>query len=142
VPAVGEAMAGRFVMAMFAPETLMKRGILAVFGAMMEGSRMESSLLGVVFEMYAAAALPVMLLLVETPAVDLSLSTSVAGRSLAMSSLFEVLGTSAATSLPVMCFLGEGLEVLFLISYVVSAAIAFFFCFFAHIVVVVNSDIF
>jgi hypothetical protein len=32
VPALGEAMAGRFVMATFAPETLMEGGILAVLG--------------------------------------------------------------------------------------------------------------
>jgi hypothetical protein len=91
VPVLGEAMAGRFVMATFAPETLMEGGILAVLGVAVEGSRMESSLLGVVFEMSAAAALPVMLFLVEAPAVDLSLSTSVVARSSAMSSLFEVL---------------------------------------------------
>ncbi len=30
--ALGEAMAGRFVMATFAPETLMEGGILAVLG--------------------------------------------------------------------------------------------------------------
>jgi hypothetical protein len=63
--------------------------------------------------MSAAAALPVMLLLDESPAVELSLSTSVVARSLAMSSLFKALGTSAAASLPTMSFLGKGLVVLF-----------------------------
>jgi hypothetical protein len=106
-------MAGWFVMALFVPETLMEACILAV----VEG------LIGVVFEMSAAAALPVMLSLVEAPAVELSLSTSVAARSLAMSSSFEVLGTSAAASLPAMHFLGEGLAVLFKITSVVSAAV-------------------
>jgi hypothetical protein len=100
-------------MATFLPETLMKGGILAVLGATVEGSTTESSLLGVLFEMSAAAALPGMLFLVEAPAVDLSLSTSIAAGSLAMSSLFKVLGTSAAAFLSVMCFLGEGLAVFF-----------------------------
>ncbi len=62
--------------------------------------------------------------------MELSLSTSVVGRSLAMSSLFEVLGTSAAASLPAICFLGEGLAVLFLITSLVSMAVVFFFWFF------------
>ncbi len=130
-------MTGRFMMASFAPETLMEGNILAVLGVMVEGSRMESSLLGIVFEMSAVAALPETLLLVEAPAVDLSLSTSVAARSLAMSSLFEVLRMSVAVSLPAMCFLGEGLVVLVLIPSFVSTAVAFFFRFFARIVVVV-----
>ncbi len=129
-------------MATFAPETLMEGGILTVLEAMVERSTTESSLLGVVFEMSAAAALPVTLFLVEAPAVDLSLSTSVAARSLAMSSLFKVLGTSAAMFLPSMCFLGEGLAVCFLTPSFVSAAVAFFFHFFACIAVVFNSDIF
>jgi hypothetical protein len=128
-PALGKAMVGKFVMTTFAPETLMEGGILAMLGAMVEGLRTESSLLGVVFEMSAAAALPVTLLLVETPAVDLSLSTSVAARSLAMPSSFKVLGTSVATSLPAMCFLGEDLVVLFLTPSFVSTAVAFFFWF-------------
>ncbi len=127
---LGEAMAGRFVMAMFAPETLMKGGIFAVLGATLEGLRIESSLLGAVFEISAVAALPVTLILEEAPAMVLSLSTSDVARSLVMSSLFEVLGTSAAASLPAMCFLGEGLAVLFLITSFVSMAVVFFFCFF------------
>jgi hypothetical protein len=113
-------------MATVAPETLMEGDILAVLGATVEGLRMESSLLGVVFEMSAGAALPVTLFLVEALAVDLSLSTSVVARSLAMSSLFKVLGTSAAASLPAMHFLGEGRVVLFFTSSFVSAAVAFF----------------
>ncbi len=112
-PLLGEAMAGRSVMPTIVPETLMEGGILAVLGGTVKGSRTESSLLGVVFEMSAAAALPVSFLLVEAFAVDLSLSTSVAARSPAMSSLFKVLGISVATSLPMMCFLGEGPAVLF-----------------------------
>ncbi len=88
---------------------------------------MEYSLLGVVFDMSAVAALSVTLFLVEAPTMDLSLSTSVAGRSSAMSSLFKVFGTSAAASLPAMCFLGEGLVVLFVIASFVSTAIAFIF---------------
>jgi hypothetical protein len=72
----------------------------------------------------------VMLLLVEVPAMDLSLSTSVAARSLEMSSLFEILGTSAAASLPAMCFLGEGLAVLFLTPSFAYAAVVFYFRFF------------
>ncbi len=60
-------MAGRFVMAIFKPETLMEGGILAVLGAMVEGLRTKSSLLGAVFEISAAAALPVMLLLDQPP---------------------------------------------------------------------------
>jgi hypothetical protein len=48
VPALGEAMTGRFVMATFAPETLMEGGILSVLGVMVEGLRTESSLLRVV----------------------------------------------------------------------------------------------
>ncbi len=93
----------------------MEGGLLAVLGAMVERLMAESSMLGVVFEMSVAAALPGMLFLVEVPAVDLSLSTSVVVGSLAMSSLFKVLGMSAAASLPTMCFLGEGLAVLFLL---------------------------
>ncbi len=100
-------------MATVAPETLMEGGILAVLGATVEGLTTESSLLGVEFKMSAAAALPGTLFLVEAPAVDLSLSTSVSAGSSAMSSLFKVLGTSAAASLPVMCLLGEGPAVLF-----------------------------
>ncbi len=91
----------------------MEGGILAVLGATVEGLRTESSLLGAVFEMSVAAALPMMLLLVEAPAMELSLYTSVTARSLVMSSSFEVLGTSAAASLPAMCFLGEGLAIFF-----------------------------
>ncbi len=113
-------------MATFAPETLMDGGILAVLGVTVEGSRMESFLLGVVFEMSAVAALPMTLFFVEAPTMDLSLSTSVTARSLAMSSLFEVLVTSAAASLPAMCFLRESLAVLFLTASFVSAAVAFF----------------
>jgi hypothetical protein len=67
--------------------------------------------------------------------MDLSLSTSVTAGSLAMSSLFKVLGTSAAASLPAMCFLEEGSAVLFLTASFVSAAVAFFFwifCPFRH----------
>ncbi len=79
----------------------------------MEGLRTESSLLVAVFEMSAVAALPVMLLLDKAPAMELSLPTSVAVGSSAMSSLFKVLGTSAAASLLAMCFLGEGPSVLF-----------------------------
>jgi hypothetical protein len=59
--------------------------------------------------------------------VDFSLSTSVSTRSLAMSSLFKVLGTSATASLLAMCFLGEGLMVLFVTASFVFTAIAFFF---------------
>ncbi len=128
---LGEAMAGRFVKAMFVPETMMEGGILAVLGVTVEGAT--------TFEMSAAAALPAMLILVEAPAMDLSLSTSVVVGSLAMSSLFEVLGTSAAASLPAMCFSGEGPWVLFLTAYFISTAVAFFFRVFAHLVVVVNS---
>ncbi len=73
-------MAGRFVMALFAPETLMEGGILAVLGAMVEGLRTKSSLLGAVFEMSVAAALPVTLLLVEAPTMDLSLSNFNCGK--------------------------------------------------------------
>jgi hypothetical protein len=126
-------MAGRFVMARFAPETLMEGGILAVFGAMVEGSKTESSLLGVVFDMSAVAALSAMLFLVEVPTVDWSLSTSVSAGSLAMSSLFKVLGTSAAASLPAMRFLGKDPGVLFVTASFVSAAVAFFFRFFLPI---------
>ncbi len=36
-PALGEASAGRFVMAMFVPETLMEGGILAVLGQRWKG---------------------------------------------------------------------------------------------------------
>ncbi len=97
-----------------------------MLGATVEGSRIRSSLLGVVFEMSEAAALPVTLFLVEAPVVDLSLYTSVMASTLAMSSLFKVLGTFAAASLPVMCFLGEGPAVLFLTTSFVSAAVAFF----------------
>ncbi len=61
MPALGEVMAGKFVMAMFAPETLMEGGTLAVLGAMVEGYRTDSSLLGAVFEISAAAALAVTL---------------------------------------------------------------------------------
>ncbi len=117
-------------MAKFAPETLMEGGILAELGAMVEGLTTESSLLGVVFEMSAAAALPAALFLVEAPVVDLSLSTSVVVGSLAMSSLFKVPGTSAAASLPAMCFLGEGPVVLFLTASFASMLVAFFFWFF------------
>ncbi len=77
MPALGEAMVGRFVMATFAPETLIEGGILAVLGVMVEGSTTQSSLLWVVFEMSVAAALPGTLFLVEAPTVDLSLSASV-----------------------------------------------------------------
>jgi hypothetical protein len=56
-PALGEAMAGRFVMATFLPETMMEGGILAVLGAAVEGLMTEASLLEVVFEMSVAAAL-------------------------------------------------------------------------------------
>ncbi len=66
----GEAMARRFVMASFAPETLMEGGILAVLGATVEGLIMASSLLGVVFDISAVAALPAMLFLVEAPTMD------------------------------------------------------------------------
>ncbi len=135
-------MAGKFVMALFAPETLMESGILAMLGVAVEGSRTESSLVGAAFEMSAAADLRVTLLLVEAPTVELSLSTSVTARSLAMSSSFEVLETSAAASLPTMCFLGEGLAVLFFITSFVSAAFVFFFNFCARIVVFVISNIF
>jgi hypothetical protein len=86
---------------------LMKGSILAELGVMEEGLRTESSLLGVVFEISVVAAFLVTLLLDEAPAVELSLSSSVAARSLAMSSLFKVLGISAAASLPAMCFLGR-----------------------------------
>jgi hypothetical protein len=86
----------------------MEGRILDVLGATVEGLMTESSLLNVVFEMSAAAALSGTLFLVEAPAVDMFLSTSVAARFLAMSSLLGVLGTSAAVSLPAMCFLGEG----------------------------------
>ncbi len=82
------------------------------------------------FEMSAEAALPVTLLLDKAPTVELSLSTSVAGRSLAMSPSFKFLGTSAAVSLLAMCFLGEGLVVLFLITSFVSVAVVFFIWFF------------
>ncbi len=125
--ALGKAMAGRFAMAMFTPETLMEGGILAVLGVTVEGSLMKSSLLGVVFDMSAEAALPATLFLVEAPAMDLSSSASVSAESLAKSSLFEVLGTSAAASLPAMCFLGEGPVVLFVTVSFISAAVAFFF---------------
>ncbi len=101
------------MMATFLPETLMEGGILEVFGATVEGSMTESSLLDVVFEMSAVAALSGTLFLVEAPAVDMFLSTSVAEGFLAMSSLVGVLGTSAAASLPAMCFLGEGPAVFF-----------------------------
>ncbi len=57
-------------MALFAPETLMEGGILAVLAARVEGLRMEYSLLGAVFEMSVVAALPMKLLLVEAPAVE------------------------------------------------------------------------
>ncbi len=120
-------MAGRFVMTTFVPETLMEGGILAVLGTTVEGLTTESSLLVVLFEIFAVAALPGTLFLVEAPPMDLSLFTSVAAGSLAMSSLFEVLGMSVATSLPAMCFLGEGPALLFLNTSFVSAAVAFFF---------------
>jgi hypothetical protein len=94
VPALGKVMARRFVMAKFAPETLLEGGILAVLGATVEGLTTESSLLRVVFEMSVVAALPAALFLVEAPSMDLSLSTSVAVGSLAMSSLFKVLQTN------------------------------------------------
>ncbi len=138
--ALGEAMAGRFVMATFAPETLIEGGILAVLRAIVEGLRMESSLLGVVFEISVAAALPVTLLLGDAPAVELSSSTSAAARSLAMPSLLKVLGTSAAASMPATCFMGEGVAVLFLITSFVSAAEIFFFRFFTRIIVVLRTS--
>ena len=47
----------------------MEGGILAVLGAMVEGSKMESSLLGAVFELSTTAALPVTLLLDEAPTI-------------------------------------------------------------------------
>ena len=125
--ALGKALAGRFAMAMFTPETLMEGGILAVLGVTVEGSLMKSSLLGVVFDMSAEAALPATLFLVEAPAMDLSSSASVSAESLAKSSLFEVLGMSAAASLPTMCFLGEGPVVPFVTVSFISAAVAFFF---------------
>ncbi len=112
MPALGEAMAGWFVMARYFPETLMEGGISAVLGAAVEVSTAESSLLGAVFEMSVVAALLGTLFLVEAPAVYLSLSTSAAVGSLSMSSLFEVLGMSAAASLPAICFLGEDSVVL------------------------------
>ncbi len=98
-----------------------------MLGATVEGSRTESSLLGVVFEMSAVAALPGTLFLVKAPAMDLSLSTSVVTGSLAMSSLFKIFGTSAAASLPTMRFLGEGPAVLFLTASFVSMAVTLFF---------------
>ncbi len=136
-------MAGRFVMARFAPETLMEGGILAVFGTMVEGSKTESSLLEVVFDMSAVAALPATLFLVEAPTVDWSLSASVSAGSLAMSSLFKVLGTSAAASLPAMCFLGKGPGVLFSNRFFCLCGSSFLLLvFFAHSVVVVNYNVF
>ncbi len=85
--------------------------------------------------MSVVAALPAKLFLVDAPAVDLSLSTLVMAGSLAMSSLFKVLGMSVAAFLPVMCFLGEGPAVLFLTASFVSAAVAFIlwvFCSYHH----------
>ncbi len=66
--------------------------------------------------------------------MDLSLSTSVLAGFSAMSSLFEVLGMSAAASLPVMCFLGEDPAVLFITASFVSVAVAFFVWVFLPIV--------
>ncbi len=119
-PALGEAMAGRFVMATILPETMMERGILV------EGSTTESSLLGVVFEMSVVAALSGTLFLVKAPTVDMSLSTSVAAGSLVVSSLFEVLGASAAASWPTF-FWGGGSSSSFFHCFFLSAAVAFFF---------------
>jgi hypothetical protein len=41
--ALGKVIAGRYVMALFVPETLMEGIILAVLGATVEGSRTVSS---------------------------------------------------------------------------------------------------
>jgi hypothetical protein len=129
VPALGEAMAGRFVMAMFVLETLMEGGILAVLGAMVERPTIESSLLGVVFEMSEAEALPVMLFLVEAPVVDLSLSPSATVGSLAMYPCSRFLGR-----LPLhpclQCVSWGRLRQLFFYRFFVSAAVAFFSWFF------------
>jgi hypothetical protein len=123
-----KAMAGRFVMALFALEILMEGGILAVLGAMMEGSRTKSSLLGVGFEMSAVTALPVTLLLVRAPANELSLSTSVTRRSLAMSSSFKVLGMSTAASLLAICILGEGLAIVIVVNGNIFQGLHFNWC--------------